>query len=155
MIRAAVADDAEAIDRVHVHAWARAYSDFVPPERMKSEEPVEERVPRWRERMGHPVIRTWVWDQDGFVAGFACAGGGELLALYVDPAAQGAGVGTALLEHAERELRAAGAEEAKLWVFTANEHGRRFYEARGWSLVPDSEDELDHAAPGVCYRKRL
>ncbi len=155
MIRPATVADAEAIDRVHTRAWDWAYGDFIPPDRMKSAQPVEERVPRWRERMDDPVIRTWVYELDGFVAGFAAAGGGDLKALYVDPGAQGAGVGAALLAHAEDALREEGTSETSLWVFVANEHGRRFYEARGWELVPGSEDQLDMAAPGVRYRKRL
>ena len=151
MIRAAVPADAEAIDRVHVRAWEHAYSDFIAPDRMKSARPEEERVPEWRERMTHPEIRTWVYELDGFIAGFASAGPSELWALYVDPMAQGAGVGTALLAHAEAHLRG----DAELWVFSANEHGRRFYEARGWSCVEGSEAEVDWAAPGVMYRKAL
>jgi GNAT superfamily N-acetyltransferase len=155
VIRPAVPADAEAIDRVHVHAWERAYGDFIAPDRMRGATPVEERVARWRERLQHPVIRTWVFEVDGFLAGFASAGGGELMALYVDPAAQGAGAGTALLAQAEEAMRAEGSAEAELWVFSANEHGRRFYEARGWELDEDSEQQLDWAAPGVRYRKRL
>jgi GNAT superfamily N-acetyltransferase len=151
VIRRAVPDDAEAIDRVHVHAWERSYADFIPPDKMKSAEPAEERVPRWRERMEHPEIRTWVYEVDGFVAGFASASANELWALYVDPSAQGAGVGTALLSHVEGQMKG----EAELWVFVDNEHGRRFYEARGWTEVPDSVAEMDYAAPGVCYRKAL
>ena len=155
MIRPAVPDDAEAIDRVHVRAWERAYADFIAPDRQMGARPVEERIPRWRERIADSVIRTWVFDVDGFVAGFASAGGGELMALYVDPGAQGAGVGTALLAHAEAAMRAEGAAEAQLWVFSANEHGRRFYESRGWTLVEGSEDQGDWAAPGVKYRRAL
>ena len=155
MIRAAVPADAEAIDRVHVRAWERSYGDFIAPDRMKSAEPAEERVARWRARMEDPVARTWVFDLDGFVAGLASALGGELIALYVDPGAQGAGVGSALLEHAEEAMREEGSRNAELWVFTANEHGRRFYERRGWKLVEDSEEQGEWAAPAVCYRKAL
>lgn len=153
MIRPAVPEDAEAVDRVHVRAWGRAYADFIAPDRMKSAEPPEERVPRWRERMEHPEIRTWVFELEGFVAGFASAGNAEMLALYVDPAAQGAGVGSALLEHAEAAMRREAAAEATLWVFADNEHGRRFFEARGWTLVEGSRDSGEHAAPEVRYRK--
>ena len=65
--------------------------------------------------------------QVGDVVGFASLSGAKLTTLYVDPFAQGAGVGTRLLVEAE----AAGARE--LEVFAANGHGRHFYEARGWS----------------------
>ena len=152
MIRAAVPADAEAIDRIHVHAWRRAYADFIPPDRMPDVEDEEpERLARWRERLADEEIATWVHEVDGLVAGFAAAGPQVLWALYVDPVAQGAGVGSALLAHAEGHLRG----EAILWVYTANEAARRFYEARGWELVPGSEETGDHPAPGVKYRKAL
>ena len=155
-IRAATLDDADEIDRVHVQAWQRAYWEFVAPSEMiGARRPADERVARWRERISDATVRTWVYEVDGIVAGFASAGGGELTALYVDPAAQGAGVGGALLDHAEAALRAEGAEEASLRVFRDNEAGRRFYEARGWRLVEGSQEQGDWVAPGVEYRKRL
>jgi ribosomal protein S18 acetylase RimI-like enzyme len=155
VIRGATAADAEAIDGLHVRAWQHAYGDFIAPEDQMAARDEDERVARWRERMDSTEIATWVWDQDGYVAGFASAGGGELWALYIDPAAQNAGVGSALLAHAEAAMKAEGASEATLWVFSANEHGRRFYEGRGWSLVPGSEEQGDWVAAGVCYRKDL
>lgn len=155
MIRKALPADAEAVDRVHVRAWERSYGDFIPPARMKGAEPAENRVAWWRERIEDPAVATWVFDLDGFVAGFAAAGRDELMALYVDPGAQGAGVGSALLEHAEEAMREEGSREAELWVYTANGHGRRFYEARGWQLVEGSENQGDSAAPRLCYRKAL
>ena len=155
-IREATLEDADAIDRVHVQAWQRGYLDFVAPEDMiGARYPQDERVERWRERIADGAIRTWVYDVDGHVAGFAAAGDGHLWALYVDPPAQGAGVGTALLRHAEAALRDQGAREATLSVFAANEHGRRFYEARGWRLIEGSEEQGEYVAPHVEYRKPL
>ena len=154
MIRDATPDDADEIDRIHVQAWQRAYSDFVAPEDMIGAriEP-DVRVARWRERVSDGQIHTWVYEVDGLVAGFAAAGDGHLWALYVDPRAQGAGVGSALLEHAEGALREEGASEATLSVFAGNEHGRRFYEARGWEFAGD--EDSDWVAPTVAYRKPL
>ena len=145
-----------AVDRVHVGAWHRAYTDFIPPDRFPdAEHDDDERLARWRERFGHPEVRTHVFDANGYVAGFCSAGGGELWALYVDPPAQGAGVGTLLLDHAESSMREAGTSEAVLWVYAENEPGRAFYEHRGWRLVEGSEQLGEWAAPHVEYRKRL
>ncbi len=155
MIRPAGPEDAQAVDRVHVRAWERAYADFVPPDRMVGAAEPEEREARWRGRIADPEVGTWVLDLDGFVAGFACVRGDELLALYVDPGAQGAGVGTQLLAHAEALMREAGTARAHLWVLVPNEHGRRFYEAHGWSLVEGSEDPQGLPVPGVKYEKAL
>jgi GNAT superfamily N-acetyltransferase len=164
VIRAAVVDDAEALERVRVRAWHRAYGDFIDPDRIEAVTG-DEWVPVWRERLSGSATQTWVWDQDGLIAGFASAGPGTsgdppelgcLYALYVDPLAQGAGVGAALLEHAEAALRSMGFAEAVLWVFSENEHGRRFYEARGWALDAAEPEVLgEWAAPGLRYRRRL
>lgn len=155
-VREAALEDADDIDRVHVQAWQRAYGDFLAPDDLVGARiPQEDRVASWRERIADADVQTWVYDVDGFVAGFASAGDGHLWALYVDPAAQGAGVGTALLAHAEAALRAEGAQAATLSVFSANEHGRRFYESRGWELVGPSEEQGDFVAPHVDYRKPL
>ena len=136
MIRPAVPQDAEAIDRVRVRAWEHAFGDLVPSE---------------PEPAAAAAERTWVWDQDGFVAGFASERDGRLRALYVEPAAQGAGVGSALLAHVETAMRAEGHRAVILRISGANGHGRRFFEARGWELLQGGED----ADGDVGYRKPL
>jgi GNAT superfamily N-acetyltransferase len=73
---------------------------------------------------------VWVADEPP-VTGFAALGESMLEHLYVDPAAQGRGLGTALLERARVE-RPDGLE---LWVFQRNVGARRFYERHGFELV--------------------
>lgn len=147
MIRVATPDDAAAVEALRRRAWHRAYGDFVDVEAvlaLADGDPVD----RWRERLSSGVVRTLVFDAGGRVAGFASAGpsdesgapldAGSLRALYVDPPAQGAGVGGALLDAAEDHLRERGFRRAELWVFERNEHARAFYERRGWRLDPAS-----------------
>jgi GNAT superfamily N-acetyltransferase len=75
---------------------------------------------------------TVVEDVEGRVAGFAAIEGTMLRALYVDPPAQGAGVGSRLLEAAqEAGVRA-------LEVYTANGHARGFYAGHGWRDAGDA-----------------
>jgi len=136
VIRAARPEDVRAIAEVQVRAWRWAYADIVADEDMPT---VDAREARWRDI---DLDGTVVWDQDGAIAGFASVGAspdddagpstGAVYALYVDPPAQGAGVGAALLEDAVDRLRDGGRQTATLWVFTANGHARGFYEARGW-----------------------
>lgn len=133
MIRAATVGDAEAIAAVQDRAWRRAYADLLDPQTF--DEMAEVRVERWREFLGGEG-RAWVLEVEGRIAGFAGVRGRELRSLYVDPAAQGAGVGSALLAHAE----AAGA--AELEVFAGNGHARAFYEARGWRDDGDATEWL-------------
>ena len=138
MIRTATAVDAEAIAAVHVRAWRHAYADLLDPH-VLADLDVAERARKWREWLGGEDSQTWVAEVAGRVAGFASVRDGMLRALYVDPVAQGAGVGSALLEQAE----AAGARE--LEVFAGNGHGRRFYEARGWRDDGDAGEWLERS----------
>jgi ribosomal protein S18 acetylase RimI-like enzyme len=55
----------------------------------------------------------------------------EVFTLYVLRAAQGAGVGRALLTAAARVLQAEGATSLMLFVLTSNERARGFYERMG------------------------
>lgn len=63
--------------------------------------------------------------------GLVIVGVGEVIQLGVDRAARGTGVGSALLEAAER-LIAETHREAWLAVVPANDTARRFYERAGW-----------------------
>jgi GNAT superfamily N-acetyltransferase len=166
VIRPATVDDAAAIARVQVHGWLHAYSGFVDPERLAAQT-VERREPVWRDVLSDAARgRTWVWDQDGKVAAFAAAGPardadlgpdtGELYAIYVDPPAQGAGVGSALLRHTEEWLAGAGFARAVLWTFAANEQARAFYEHFGWEPDPGAPPSPDEWwAPALRYRRKL
>ena len=146
MIRRATPADADAIAAVQARAWRHAFADIVEPDRM----PVaSEQGPRLAEHIGGGG-EVHVFDQDGRIAGFAVLAGDRLHALYVDPPAQGAGVGTALLGAAVDALRAAGHVEAFLWTFEANGLARAFYERRGWELVSGHDDHL--GAPEIRYR---
>jgi len=127
MIRPLTPHDAPAVAALLVRAWHRAYADFIPPPDMPT---LEERVEVWSRPFAG---RAWVWDQDGLVVGVVgVSDDGELRVLYVDPPAQGSGVGSALHDHALAALRADGLDRAAAWVYAANGHGRDFYAARGW-----------------------
>ncbi|GKQ50724.1 N-acetyltransferase [Bradyrhizobium sp. Ce-3] len=54
--------------------------------------------------------------------------------LYVLPAAQGRGIGSGLLEIAKQ-----GADRLQLWTFQRNARARRFYEARGFAVVEETD----------------
>ena len=121
MIRRATLEDAAAIGEVFVRA--RDEMTYLP--RISDE--VRPQLGGWfLER-----AELWVAEEDGRVVGFAGVEGDELSHLYVDPRAQGRGVGSALLEQA-KSLRQDGLE---LWVFQKNDGARRFYERHGFRLV--------------------
>jgi GNAT superfamily N-acetyltransferase len=127
VIRPATAADARALAELEVRAWRWAYVDFVAEEDMPT---VAERVERWSGAEGEGAF---VAEVEGRIMGVVQVVGDEVKALYVEPAAQGAGLGTALLDFACDRLRDAGHAEGVLWVFEPNGHARAFYERRGWA----------------------
>jgi GNAT superfamily N-acetyltransferase len=54
--------------------------------------------------------------------------------LYVLPEAQGRGLGSALLQVAQNAF-----DRLQLWTFQRNMQARRFYEARGFALVRETD----------------
>jgi GNAT superfamily N-acetyltransferase len=148
VIRRATLADAAAIAMVQARSWRHAYADIVASEDMPEPEQQEHRLAEYIAGGG----AVYVSQQGDQVAGFAVLNGDELRAIYVDPPAQGAGVGTALLQAAVEALRAAGHAEAFLWTFEANGLARAFYERHGWRLVAGHQQRL---APEVRYRRTL
>jgi GNAT superfamily N-acetyltransferase len=150
VIRPATEADAPVIADIQARTWRWAYGDFIAPEDM----PVAlERVPVWRERIPGGGVR--VFDQDGTVVGYAAIEDDELKSLYVDPAAQGAGVGGRLLADAQERIRAAGHARAWLYVYAQNAHGCAFYERHGWVAVGGLLGEGHWRAPGRRYERDL
>jgi len=154
VIRPVVAADARTLAELEVRAWRWAYVDIVAEQDMIL---VEDREARWRSAS---VQGASVAEVEGRVVGVVQVGPdgddpavGLLRGLYVEPAAQGAGIGTALHEHAVAALRAAGFAEAVAWVFTANGHARGFFERRGWRA--DGATGTTAEAPERRYRHTL
>jgi GNAT superfamily N-acetyltransferase len=94
------------------------------------------------------------------VTGFARFGGragaaGELAALYVAPAHQGGGVGTALWNAVARRLSERGCTELRVWTL-ARAPARDFYLARGMAEVDTGTITVaGHVEPAVCLRAVL
>jgi ribosomal protein S18 acetylase RimI-like enzyme len=167
-VRLATSSDAEGIARAQERAWQTAYRHVFPAAELERGGFI--RPERWRERLAVPPPgwTTFVAVEAdasgaGGVQGFVSVGPsrdergiGELYAIYVHPDAWATGVGRALIERGELELRA-HYEEATLWVLEDNPRARSFYEAAGW--WPDGATKADERwgvrAPEVRYRKEL
>jgi GNAT superfamily N-acetyltransferase len=159
VIRPAAREDARAIAELEVRAWRWAFVDIVEDPLMPT---VEEREACWT---GEPLDGAFVAELDGRVMGVVQVGPappqdagargavGRLRGPYVEPAAQGAGLGAALHAHALATLEAAGYATAILWVFTANGHARGFYERRGWAA--DGEAGAWEGVAEVRLRRTL
>jgi len=72
--------------------------------------------------------------EGGALAGIIAFRSGWIDQLYVLPEAQGCGVGSELLQVAKRAF-----DCLQLWTFQRNLGARRFYEARGFALVEETD----------------
>jgi ribosomal protein S18 acetylase RimI-like enzyme len=163
-VRAATPADAAAIAGVHVRSWQVAYRGIVPDEILDGLS-VPDREQRWRSILvrSDEDAFTLVAERDGRIAGFCSlmaqgrdgdleAGTGEIAAVYVDPRSWRAGVGSALLAAALKELHAAGCAAATLWVFARNDRALAFY--RGFAFAPDGGATTDERSGEAEVRLR-
>jgi GNAT superfamily N-acetyltransferase len=154
-IRIAKPADAEAIARVHVAAWHRAYRGLI-ADSVIDARTVEVRTQQWTPRLREDELIAFVaCDDEDAIVGFATAvsldgshGGFEayLQTLYVSPQAWHRGIGRALLAAVADRLRVAGAKNMALRTLRLGD-ARRFYERLGARLVPEGlaydEDHLN------------
>ncbi|MGF1553815.1 MAG: GNAT family N-acetyltransferase [Paracoccaceae bacterium] len=86
--------------------------------------------------------------EDERLVGFVAFRPGWVDHLYVLPGHQGAGLGSALLAAAKRD-----AARLDLWTFRRNRAARRFYEARGFVAVAETDGAgNEEREPDVLYR---
>ena len=103
---------------------------------------------RWIREEMVPRHEVWVAELEGEIVGFAALSGDLLSHLYVHPAAQRRGVGTALLGLVKAE-RPNG---FRLWTFQRNEAARRFYERNGCQIVQLTDGSgNEEKEPDVLY----
>lgn len=90
---------------------------------------------RWfyRERMFKTCALWGGFDRD-VLSGLIAFHDDWIEQLYVLPEAQGRGIGTALLDVARQ-----ASARLQLWTFQRNARARRFYEARGFALVEQTD----------------
>jgi len=143
-IRRARADELESVGRATVAAYA-AYLD----ESSESDYVTHLRDAARRDR----EAELWVAvDDDGTVLGSVTAcpegspwrelsheGEGEFRMLAVDPAAQGRGVGKALVTHVVDGFRAQGAHAVVICSMTTMEPAHRVYQRLGFTRDPASD----------------
>ena len=92
----------------------------------------------------------------GFVVGQLLNRGiGHIITIDIRPAAQRLGVGTALLEAAEEQIRTGGGHSIFLEVAVDNEGAIRFYKKRGYSTVRTLPRYYMGEVDGLLMAKRL
>jgi L-amino acid N-acyltransferase YncA len=163
-IRPSRAGDGEPLARVHERCWTISYAGIADPSWVV-DRPFGERAAEWERYANGDGAPMWVADDGGEVVGEVAAGAsrdaeaaewtGEVLAIYVDPDRQNAGVGSALLDRAIAELRIAGYERATLWTFGNSAQATGFYEHRGWRADGTVRSNQRFGAPEVRYARGL
>jgi ribosomal protein S18 acetylase RimI-like enzyme len=91
----------------------------------------EEDIRNWIATAMLPEHDVWLAVASDEIVAFAALRDDLLGHLYVQPAAQNRGIGTALVDHA-KALRPHG---LRLWVFQQNVGARRFYERHGFRVL--------------------
>lgn len=90
---------------------------------------------------------VWVVRNGNHLLGFLALDVSHIEQLYIDPPAQGAGTGTALLDHARRT----SPSRLTLFAHRRNTGARRFYERRGFRAVAFGTSSPPESEPDVSY----
>jgi putative acetyltransferase len=139
VLRRARADESDALAALFRRSRTTAMPDLLP-----LHTPDEDRA-YFRERV-LASYDVWIAERGGEVAGFCATAPGWIEHLYVDPAHQRVGVGSALLR------RAISVESSlALWTFRRNVNACRFYEAHGFRVARTTEGDNEEREPDVLY----
>src|SRR5579884_666615 len=142
-VRRALADDVPAAADVYLRS-RKAAVPAVPP--LVHE---EADVRRWFSDQVFPERELWVAESaHGRIVGVMVLAGDWVEQLYVDPSHLGAGVGSALLRHAQ-STRSHGLQ---LWTFESNLGAQRFYERHGFVAAERTDgSHNEERAPDIRY----
>ena len=168
LIRPAVLDDALEIAEIHYLGWKHAYAGVVGEAEIAAKQP-ERRLDYWRHKMSDPenLVLVGMREPDGPILGFIYGGpvvphqitralpgaprlsdfDCEINIVHIRHAAQGKGLGRALIAAIAHHWQAGGRRALMLWAFRDNEY-RRLYEKLGGTLFAEG---LDEGAPDVAY----
>ena len=146
LVRAATAEDAPAMARMHVASWRETYRGLMSDELLDSPDLLPARESFWTTVLTDErffAYRVAVAEREGSLIGVAMAGpvqdkpwSAHLYVLYVLASHHGWGVGGALLE----TVLAPG-ERAALWVADPNPRAQAFYRKHGF--VPDGASQTE------------
>ena len=160
--RRTAAPDAGTIATIQVRASLVAYEHIFPSR--SATLTVADRTPVWREIIARARGRERVVlaEEAAESCGYAHFGPsrdldqnpnvmGELYSIYVAPEHWRQGVGSKLLVCSMDMLACVGFDACTLWVLTANNPARRFYERHAWRL-DGNEKHIDQEIMEVRYR---
>jgi ribosomal protein S18 acetylase RimI-like enzyme len=143
-IRRAQANDAPLLAQVHVDAWQVAYRGVV-PDSFLERFTYQRREAAFRQALADNLEETYLVEEDDHALAILTIGAcrdddldvtatGEIWGIYITPAYWRKGIGTQLVQEAERMFQARSYREVVLWVLEDNTEARRFYEAMGFRV---------------------
>lgn len=143
LIRKPVPDDATAIATLHIRSWQSAYQGLLSASYLNAlSTTVERRVAFLTQAIAQNTPSIRVAELDGQTVGWcsfgpsrdegATADMGELMAIYLDPAVWGQGIGEALWAQVRQALSTGGFEQVSAWVLDGNVRAKRFYLRQGF-----------------------
>ncbi len=166
-IRKSIHSDIPAIAALHIEGWKGAYGGIVDQSYLDTLN-LDMRIKSWTEWMASGESEVFVGEKDGRIAGFVTIGrtktappgsspirpshSGEIYAIYLHPDVWRQGIGTALLKHAMRELKARRHSTVCLWVLDANVRAKAFYEKMGGQKLGGKMIEIGPSnLKEICY----
>lgn len=126
----------EVRSEAEVEAWLRRY--LIPREHVLC---VGSKLPPSHNGFGEPPL--------GYIGFGEEEGGWSVHDLYIDPQAQGRGLGTALLR---RVMEVAGGSPLRLRCFARNQAARGFYERHGFTVEAQGDGtQNEEGEPDILY----
>ncbi len=164
-----------AMSLIHALGWRDTYKGYVPDEYMAREITDDRWVSVFRKNFETGICHgLLLYNNDipvacinycparksnyntGDICSFDNAGyedWGEIASFYTHPAERGKGYGGLLFEEALRRLKAAGYQNAFVFVLRENEKARRFYSAHGFSW-DGTHTDIPFPPDAVCVDLR-
>ncbi len=166
-IRKAIHSDIPTIAALHIEGWKGAYGGIVDQTYLDTLN-LDMRIKSWTEWIATGATDTFLAEEGGKGVGFVTVGrtktpppgsspirpshSGEIYALYLLPDIWRQGIGTALLKHAARELKAKRHTTMCLWVLDGNLRAKGFYEKLGGQKLGGKMIEIGPSSlKEVCY----
>lgn len=147
--------DLAAIRALLVETWHATYDDIYGEQRVTEITDEWHAIPLLRANLAQPRSEFLVADDGKTLGGVAYATASEdgktvtLKRLYVRPAFQRSGIGTALLSEIEESFP--GAERLRIEVVVDNHQAVAFYKASGFAMLDGEAGKAVHASGLAIY----
>lgn len=145
IIREMNEEDTKQVQDVAKQSWNSTYDGIIPDNIQENFLKAAYSDEMMKKRLHASFI--YVAEMENEVVGFANftpvndEGKSELSAIYLYPNCQGKGIGTALLQKGMKELE--NVKEIYIDVEKENQIGKTFYEAKGFKIIKEYDDNFD------------